>query len=91
MNTASSDLDLDRGAVSKAILRAAGPKLQQLIDAQDASGNFGDVIVTEGCQLNSKKVFHAIAPNWDKDQGTAKKVKYYIIHIMTYIFNTLFT
>ncbi|XP_030613963.1 protein mono-ADP-ribosyltransferase PARP14-like [Archocentrus centrarchus] len=69
----SSDLDLNKGAVSKGILRAAGPKLQQLINAQGANGNVGEVIVTEGCNLNSKKVFHAIAPHWDNGQGTAEK------------------
>ncbi|CAI5656802.1 unnamed protein product [Oreochromis niloticus] len=35
------DFNLNRGAVSKAILRAAGPKLQQLINAQGATGNVG--------------------------------------------------
>ncbi|XP_030614073.1 protein mono-ADP-ribosyltransferase PARP14-like [Archocentrus centrarchus] len=69
----SSDLDLNKGAVSKGILRAAGPKLQQLINAQGANGNVGEVIVTEGCNLNSKKVFHAIAPHWDNGHGTAEK------------------
>lgn len=75
MNTVSSDLDLNRGAVSQAILRAAGPKLQQLVDAQDATGNVGEIIVTDGCQLKSKKVFHAVAPHY-KDQATSEKVKY---------------
>uniref|UniRef100_A0A668UKH0 Poly [ADP-ribose] polymerase n=1 Tax=Oreochromis aureus TaxID=47969 RepID=A0A668UKH0_OREAU len=74
VNTVPPDLNLDRGTVSKAILRAAGPKLQQLINAQGATGNLGEIIVTEGCQLYSKKVFHAIAPHWDKDHGTGEKV-----------------
>ncbi|XP_063354462.1 protein mono-ADP-ribosyltransferase PARP14-like isoform X2 [Pelmatolapia mariae] len=73
VNTMSSDLDLNRGAVSQAILRAAGPKLQQLVDAQGATGNVGEIIVTEGCQLKSKKVFHTIAPHWDNGQGTSEK------------------
>lgn len=72
VNTVSSDLDLNRGAVSQAILRAAGPKLQQLVDAQGATGNDGEIIVTDGCQLKSKKVFHAIAPHY-KDQATSEK------------------
>ncbi|CAI5656799.1 unnamed protein product [Oreochromis niloticus] len=74
VNTVPPDLNLDRGTVSKAILRAAGPKLQQLINAQGATGNLGEIIVTEGCQLYSKKVFHAIAPHWDKDHGTGEKI-----------------
>ncbi|XP_005751189.1 poly [ADP-ribose] polymerase 14-like [Pundamilia nyererei] len=73
VNSVSSDLNLDRFAVSKAILRAAGPKLQQLINAQGATGNVGEIIVTEGCQLKSKKVFHTIAPHWDNGQGASEK------------------
>ncbi|XP_025999849.1 poly(ADP-ribose) polymerase family member 14-related sequence 1 isoform X3 [Astatotilapia calliptera] len=72
VNTVSSDLDLNRGAVSQAILRAAGPKLQQLVDAQGATGNVGEIIITDGCQLKSKKVFHAVAPHY-KDQATSEK------------------
>uniref|UniRef100_A0A3P9DJR0 Poly [ADP-ribose] polymerase n=1 Tax=Maylandia zebra TaxID=106582 RepID=A0A3P9DJR0_9CICH len=74
VNTVSSDLDLNTGAVSQAILRAAGPKLQQLVDAQGATGNVGEIIITDGCQLKSKKVFHAVAPHY-KDQATSEKVK----------------
>uniref|UniRef100_A0A3P9DJ63 Poly [ADP-ribose] polymerase n=1 Tax=Maylandia zebra TaxID=106582 RepID=A0A3P9DJ63_9CICH len=72
VNTVSSDLDLNTGAVSQAILRAAGPKLQQLVDAQGATGNVGEIIITDGCQLKSKKVFHAVAPHY-KDQATSEK------------------
>ncbi|XP_034430831.1 protein mono-ADP-ribosyltransferase PARP14-like [Hippoglossus hippoglossus] len=74
VNTASEDLELNRGAVSNAILLAAGPNLQELINAQKARGHFGEVIVTDGCQLKSKKVFHAIAPPWDKGQGATEKI-----------------
>ncbi|XP_042351029.1 poly(ADP-ribose) polymerase family member 14-related sequence 1 [Plectropomus leopardus] len=73
VNTASEDLNLNRGAVSNAILGAAGPDLQQLVTANKAHGNVGEVIVTEGCNLISKQVFHAVAPHWDKGQGTAEK------------------
>lgn len=74
------NLNLNSGAVSKAILRAAGPKLQQSINAQGAAGNVGEIIVTEGCQLKNKKVFHTIAPHWDNGQGTSEKVMYFIIN-----------
>ncbi|XP_069389111.1 protein mono-ADP-ribosyltransferase PARP14-like [Paralichthys olivaceus] len=74
VNTVSMDLSLNNGAVSNAILCAAGPKLQQLINAQKAKGNIGEIIVTDGCQLKSKKVFHAIAPSWTKGQGATEKL-----------------
>lgn len=75
MNTVFEDLALNKGAVSNAILGVAGPKLQQLVTAKNASGNVGDVIVTDGCNLKSKQVFHAVAPHWDNGKGTAEKVK----------------
>lgn len=80
MNSVPPNLNLNSGEVSKAILRAAGPKLQQSINAQGAAGNVGEIIITEGCQLNSKKVFHLIAPYWDNGQGTSEEVMYFIIY-----------
>ncbi|CAB1419170.1 unnamed protein product [Pleuronectes platessa] len=74
VNTTSEDLELNKGAVSNAILLKAGPELQQLINAQKARGSFGEVIVTDGGQLKSKKVFHAIAPHWGKGQGTTETI-----------------
>ncbi|XP_060945028.1 protein mono-ADP-ribosyltransferase PARP14-like [Limanda limanda] len=74
VNTTPEDLELNKGAVSNAILLAAGPKLQQLIKAQKARGSFGEVIVTDGCRLKSKKVFHAIAPHWGKGQGGTERI-----------------
>ncbi|KAM3607106.1 uncharacterized protein V6R79_001842 [Siganus canaliculatus] len=70
VNSVSGDLELDKGAVSNAILTAAGPRLQQLVDAKNANGDVGEVIVTDGCNLKSKHVFHAITPYWD--QGADK-------------------
>lgn len=83
MNTVFEDLDLRRGAVSNAIFGAAGAKLQQLVNANNASGSVGEVIVTEGCNLKSKQVFHAVTPHWDNGQGTAEKVMSYILYCMT--------
>ncbi|XP_028446175.1 poly(ADP-ribose) polymerase family member 14-related sequence 1 isoform X1 [Perca flavescens] len=73
VNTVFEDLALNRGAVSSAILAMAGPKLQQLVNPNNATGNFGEIIITDGCKLKSKKVFHVVAPHWDKGQGTADK------------------
>ncbi|RVE58381.1 hypothetical protein OJAV_G00209100 [Oryzias javanicus] len=73
VNTVFSDLALNRGAVSNAILNAAGPKLQQLVKAQKAAGTEGEVIITDGCNLKSKKVFHAVATKWDNGKGPAEQ------------------
>ncbi|XP_069010893.1 poly(ADP-ribose) polymerase family member 14-related sequence 1 isoform X2 [Embiotoca jacksoni] len=75
VNSISDDLDLNKGAVSKAILGAAGTNLQQLVNAKKPSGsaNVGEVIVTDGCKLKSRFVFHSVSPQWDNGQGTAEK------------------
>ncbi|KAM4608667.1 protein mono-ADP-ribosyltransferase PARP14-like [Polymixia lowei] len=74
VNTVGEDLVLKKGAVSNAILHSAGDKLQMLVNEKQASGNSGDVIITEGCKLKSSHVFHAVTPQWDKGQGTAQKM-----------------
>ncbi|KAM9810565.1 protein mono-ADP-ribosyltransferase PARP14-like [Neosynchiropus ocellatus] len=75
VNTIDKSLDLSMGAVSKAILKAAGPGLQQSISAVAGSAfpQFGDVITTDGFNLKSQKVFHAICPHWDKGNSGADK------------------
>uniref|UniRef100_A0A3Q1EM86 Poly [ADP-ribose] polymerase n=1 Tax=Acanthochromis polyacanthus TaxID=80966 RepID=A0A3Q1EM86_9TELE len=73
VNTVFEDLALNRGAVSNAILGVAGSKLQQLVKASKANGTFGEVIVTDGCKLKSKQVFHVVSPHWDNGSGTAEK------------------
>ncbi|KAM7407781.1 hypothetical protein PAMA_003509 [Pampus argenteus] len=73
VNTVSEDLVLNRGAVSNAILRAAGPELQKAVHAKNTRGAMGEVIVTAGCNLKCEQVFHAVVPHWDKKQGTADK------------------
>lgn len=74
MNTVFEDLALNKGAVSNAVLKVAGPKLQQLVHDKKTKGTIGEVIVTDGCKLKSKQVFHAVVPHWDQGQGTAEKV-----------------
>lgn len=75
MNTVFEDLDLSRAAVSKAILGVAGPKLQEFVTAcGNTKVNYGDVVETEGCRLDSMFVYHAVTPSYDKGKGTAQKV-----------------
>ncbi|XP_055737967.1 protein mono-ADP-ribosyltransferase PARP14-like isoform X1 [Salvelinus fontinalis] len=74
VNTVGEDLALNHGAVSKAILTAAGPQLQTLVNQQGTAGRAGEVIVTTGCNLKSKRVFHTIAPHWDNGQGAPQKI-----------------
>ena len=86
VNVVGEQLDLDSGAVSKAILSAAGPKLQILVNEQRKTGDMGEVIMTDGCNLKSSLVFHAVVPAWDK-RGNALKVTHLtvVIHIYSLI------
>ncbi|KAG7274552.1 hypothetical protein CRUP_023929 [Coryphaenoides rupestris] len=73
VNVVGKDLVLEKGAISKAILGAAGPILQVLLTENGRTGNFGDVIVTNGCNLKSNMIFHAVVPNWE-NPGYAHKI-----------------
>lgn len=71
------DLDLRGTTVSSAILHAAGQELQKHMAAEaNAKWNVanGDIIITEGGNLESLFVYHAVTPVWDKGKGTAKEV-----------------
>ncbi|XP_029915316.1 protein mono-ADP-ribosyltransferase PARP14-like isoform X2 [Myripristis murdjan] len=75
VNTIAENLNLNQGAVSKAILAAAGPGLQSAVrqEARAAMLQYGDVVVTDGFNLKSQKVFHAVCPFWDNGTGQAKE------------------
>lgn len=75
VNTLSSDLNLTVGAISNALLKAAGPQLQVLLNQQvTGSGKIGDVFETAGANLKNKLVFHAVVPHWNQGQGNEQKV-----------------
>ncbi|XP_016389906.1 poly(ADP-ribose) polymerase family member 14-related sequence 1 isoform X2 [Sinocyclocheilus rhinocerous] len=75
VNTLSSDLNLSVGAISNALLKAAGPQLQVLLNQQvTGSANIGAVFETAGANLKNKLVFHAVVPHWNQGQGNEQKV-----------------
>lgn len=69
-------MNLKQGAVSGAILQAAGPSLQGAV--LSAAGvtmlRSGNVIVTDGFDLKCRKVFHVVCPLWDSGAGQAEDV-----------------
>lgn len=71
VNTIADHANLSRGAVSAAILSAAGPQLQSAasLEAGGTRLTFGDVIVTDGYNLNCQKVFHAVCPFYGAGQA----------------------
>ncbi|XP_030579267.1 protein mono-ADP-ribosyltransferase PARP14-like [Archocentrus centrarchus] len=75
VNTISEDMNLKQGAVSKAILSAAGDTLQDAIysEARRSKLQYGDVVITDGYRLRCQKVFHAVCPFWDNEGGQAEE------------------
>uniref|UniRef100_A0A3P9PUJ0 Poly [ADP-ribose] polymerase n=1 Tax=Poecilia reticulata TaxID=8081 RepID=A0A3P9PUJ0_POERE len=75
VNTVADNMNLSQGAVSKAILEAAGENLQLavLTQAGVSALQFGDVVVTDAYNLMCQKVFHAVCPSWDNGGGEAEK------------------
>ncbi|XP_074495688.1 protein mono-ADP-ribosyltransferase PARP14-like [Sebastes fasciatus] len=71
VNTISEDMNLSQGAVSKALLQAAGPGLQSAIrsEAGATALPFGDVVITDGFNLKCRKVFHNVCPHWNNGAG----------------------
>ncbi|XP_030066736.1 LOW QUALITY PROTEIN: protein mono-ADP-ribosyltransferase PARP14 [Microcaecilia unicolor] len=76
VNSISTDLMLDKGAVSQALLEKAGPALQQLLEdhCRGLKITEGSLFVTNGCNLNCKKVYHVTSPGWGRGKGTSEKV-----------------
>ncbi|RXN29685.1 poly [ADP-ribose] polymerase 14-like protein [Labeo rohita] len=71
VNTISEDLDLSKGAVSKALLQTAGHQLQSEITraARSKNVNYGEMVITDGCKLKCQKVFHVVCPFWQQGSG----------------------
>ncbi|KAL7391183.1 hypothetical protein ABVT39_005598 [Epinephelus coioides] len=75
VNTISEDMNLNQGAVSKALLQAAGPSLQSAVRSEAGSSPlpYGDVVVTNGFNLKCRKVFHTVCPYWNNGAGQAEE------------------
>ncbi|XP_041855414.1 protein mono-ADP-ribosyltransferase PARP14-like isoform X2 [Melanotaenia boesemani] len=75
VNTIADNMNLDQGAVSKAIVEAAGESLQVAVqtEAGVAALDYGEVVITDGYRLRCRKVFHAVCPSWDNGAGQAEK------------------
>ncbi|XP_073672141.1 protein mono-ADP-ribosyltransferase PARP14-like [Paramisgurnus dabryanus] len=76
VNTVSEDLDLSKGAISKALLQAAGHQLQtEVTTAVHASRlNYGKMVITDGHNLKCKRVFHVVCPFWTGGQASEDRV-----------------
>ncbi|XP_077305873.1 protein mono-ADP-ribosyltransferase PARP14-like [Lithobates pipiens] len=71
VNSVGTELNLNSGAVSKALFRKAGNKLQDLLttERQGKPVEDGSIFVTDGCALPCEIVIHAVVPEWNGDSS----------------------
>uniref|UniRef100_F6PVF6 Poly [ADP-ribose] polymerase n=1 Tax=Monodelphis domestica TaxID=13616 RepID=F6PVF6_MONDO len=75
VNSISLDFPLN-GALSQAILKKAGPSLQEELNTvrNRIEMKIGSVLLTSGCNLNCIFVLHAVIPPWDEGKGDSQKI-----------------
>ncbi|KAG9468419.1 hypothetical protein GDO78_022780 [Eleutherodactylus coqui] len=76
VNSVGKDLDLQSGAVSSAIFRSAGTKLQDLLNKVKSQTPVTDgcVFVTDSCNLPCDLVIHCVVPQWDEGKGSSEQI-----------------
>jgi len=74
-------LDLSKGAVSKALLQTAGHQLQSEIHraAHSSNLNHGEMVITDGYNLNCSKVFHVV---WNGGEESADRVRHTLLQVI---------
>ena len=76
VNTTGARLNLNQGAVSKAIYSAVGASIQDEVDANAPNGlKAGQMVSSSGGNLACKKIYHTFMCDWDHGQGAAEQVK----------------
>ncbi|CAI9716700.1 protein mono-ADP-ribosyltransferase PARP14-like isoform X1 [Octopus vulgaris] len=67
VNSTNKNLELDSGAISKYILFAAGPQIQDECSQKYPQGiSTSEIAITKGYNLKCKNVFHLALPPWDE-------------------------
>nr|XP_020635225.1 poly [ADP-ribose] polymerase 14-like isoform X2 [Pogona vitticeps] len=76
VNSVSSDLQLNQGFLSKALLGRAGAELQMELTKQGQGKALknGCVLKTAGYALNCYHVLHVILPHWNQGQNSEEKI-----------------
>ncbi|XP_067657091.1 protein mono-ADP-ribosyltransferase PARP14-like [Haliotis asinina] len=70
VNTTSSSLDLNKGAVSASILETGGVTIQMECTAKYPDGiHSGQIAITGAGSLMCKSIFHTCLPSWPRDQN----------------------
>ncbi|XP_055965381.1 protein mono-ADP-ribosyltransferase PARP14-like [Sorex fumeus] len=81
VNSIPLTLELNRGPLSQAILKSAGPKIQEDLDGlkKTRTVDVGTVLPTKGYSLPCRFVLHVVAPGWKNHSANAHKIMEEII------------
>ncbi|XP_048202718.1 protein mono-ADP-ribosyltransferase PARP14 isoform X4 [Perognathus longimembris pacificus] len=76
VNSVASDLELNGGPLSRALLRKSGPKLQEELKAagQGITANVGTILQTSGGNLDCCHVLHVVAPEWGDNSTSSLQI-----------------
>ncbi|XP_036600566.1 protein mono-ADP-ribosyltransferase PARP14-like [Trichosurus vulpecula] len=75
VNSIPLDLHLDSEPFSQALLRKAGPELQEELNTfGKTSVKTGHVLKTRGYNLGCRFVLHVVAPAWDDGAGNSEEI-----------------
>ncbi|CAI9714736.1 protein mono-ADP-ribosyltransferase PARP14-like [Octopus vulgaris] len=70
VNSSNKQLQLNDGSISKSILNAAGPQMQDECNQKYPQGiSTFKIAITKGYNLNCKNVFHLALPPWDENSS----------------------
>lgn len=74
VTSVTKDLQLDKGLLSKALLRKAGPMLQMDLNEEGLGKTLGEgsVLKTKGYNLGCSVVLHAVIPAWSQKHTPSK-------------------
>jgi len=87
-NSVGANYKLSDGAMSRSILEAAGPSIQQELNSVKPRSppRAGDIVVTQGHRLSASCVFHGVLKKWNNGQDDAEAVRVYrytdIVHAL---------
>ncbi|EHB00950.1 Poly [ADP-ribose] polymerase 14 [Heterocephalus glaber] len=84
VNSIPSDLGLNRGPLSRALLEKAGPEIQKELYAagQGITVDVGAILQTSGCNLQCRHVLHVVTPSWTNDTSAQKIMEDIIRHCL---------
>jgi len=84
VNTTAQTLNLKQGAVSHALLNAAGQALQIECLRKKPQGltTPGEIVVTSAYNLSCKEVYHGYCSQWDNAAGPCEQVCLQKIYVL---------